>query len=102
MPPGLPHEVLSMSPDDVDAPLLTVCMCLTGQAAQPPGQAPRREHEASGSSTEGREHATGRAGGGASGKQGGRAPSMPRRVPPWHSILLQTCSADLHGDYTGW
>ena len=74
------HDVFSTA-TDVVAPLVTACTYLTGQSAQPPGKAPRREHEPSGSSTEGREHATGGTGGGASSKQGGRAPSMPRRVP---------------------
>lgn len=79
---------------NVVAPLLTTCLCLTGQAAQPPGQVPRREHDATGSSTEGREHAIGgTGGGGASRKQGGRAPSMPRRVPHGHGTLMHTCTA---------
>ena len=93
---ALRHEVSSMAGDVVRAPIQTVCMCLTGQAAQPPGHAPRREHEAPSSSTEGREHATGgTGGGGASGKQGGRAPSLPRRAPHVHA-----CSAILHGENT--
>ena len=55
--------------------------CLAAQAAQLPGQAPRREHDAPGSSSEGHEHAAGGTGDNTSSKQGGQAPSMHRHVP---------------------